>query len=199
MLKGFMLTVLIWGVSAAVAATPQNLTNLSHLNFLTQTITPPEQAGHSTYRLAENPKLLALWTYAEPEGNTYRRVGGGDYDAATDTWGQGAFNADDLTRAAIVYLRHWRQTGAASSRASAYELLRTVAYLQTLTPGPNEGNVVLWLQPDGTLNPSAEPVEQPDPSDSGASYWLARTVWALGEGYAAFAEDDPAFAAFLEG
>ena len=200
MLKGFMLTVLIWGVSAAFAAAPQNLTNLSHLNFLTQTITPPEQAGHSTYRLAENPELLALWTYAEPEGDseTYRRVGGGDYDAATDTWGQGAFNADDLTRAAIVYLRHWQQTGAASSRASAYELLRTVAYLQTLTPGPNQGNVVLWLQPDGTLNPSAEPVEQPDPSDSGASYWLARTVWALGEGYAAFAEDDPNFAAFLE-
>ena len=199
MLKGFMLTVLIWGVSAAVAATPQNLANLSHLNFLTQTITPPEQAGHSTYRLAENPELLALWTYAEPlENGTYRRVGGGDYDAATDTWGQGAFNADDLTRAAVVYLRHWQQTGTAKSRASAYELLRTVAYLQTLTPGPNEGNVVLWLQPNGTLNPSAEPVEQPDPSDSGASYWLARTVWALGEGYAAFAEDDPAFAAFLE-
>ncbi len=185
--------------SAAFAAAPQELTNLSHLDFLTQPITPPEQAGHSTYRLAENPELLALWTYAEPlDGGSYRRVGGGDYDAATDTWGQGAFNADDLTRAAVVYLRHWQQTGAASSRASAYGLLRTVAYLQTLTPGPKEGNVVLWLQPDGTLNPSAEPAELPDPSDSGPSYWLARTVWALGEGYAAFAEDDPAFATFLE-
>ncbi len=29
--------------------------------------------------------------------------------------------------------------------------------------GPNAGNVVLWMQPDGTLNPSAEPVELPDP------------------------------------
>ena len=195
------LVILTWlGLSGAFAAAPQTLTNLSHLDFLTQTITPPEQAGHSTYRLAEDPELLALWTYAEPEGEgkPYRRVGGGDYDAATDTWGQGAFNADDLTRAAVVYLRHWRQTGAASSRTKAYGLLRTVAYLQTLTPGPDQGNVVLWLQPDGTLNPSAEPVEQPDPSDSGPSYWLARTVWALGEGYAAFAEDDPDFATFLE-
>lgn len=183
----------------AFAGAPQTLTNLAHLDFLTQPITPPEQTGHSTYRLTEEPELLALWTYAEPlEDGSYRRVGGGDYDAATDIWGQGAFNADDLTRAAIVYLRHWQQTGAASSRTSAYGLLRTVAYLQTLTPGPNEGNVVLWSQPDGTLNPSAEPVELPDPSDSGASYWLARTVWALGEGYAAFAEDDPDFAAFLE-
>ena len=53
------------------------------------------------------------------------------------------------------------------------------------------------MQPDGTLNPSAEPVELPDPSDSDASYWLARTIWALGEGYAAFEDVDPAFAAFL--
>lgn len=53
------------------------------------------------------------------------------------------------------------------------------------------------MQPDGTLNPSAEPVELPDPSDSDASYWRARTIWALGEGYAAFADEDPDFAAFV--
>ncbi len=53
------------------------------------------------------------------------------------------------------------------------------------------------MQPDGTLNPSAEPKELPDPSDSDASYWLARTAWALGEGYAAFKKADPAFAGFL--
>ena len=43
-----------------------------------------------------------------------------------------------------------------------------------------------------------EPVELPDPSDSGPSYWTARTIWALGEGYAAFADTDPRFAAFLQ-
>ncbi len=101
-----------------------------------------------------------------------------------------------MTRAAVVYLRHWQDTGAAASRDAAYEMLRGVTYLQTAT-GPNAGNVVLWMQPDGTLNPSAEPVELPDPSDSDASYWVARTIWALGEGYAAFAESDPEFAAFL--
>jgi hypothetical protein len=36
--------------------------------------------------------------------------------------------------------------------------------------------------------------ELPDPSDSGPSYWLARTVWALGEGQPAF---DGPFAGFL--
>ncbi|MDN5821836.1 MAG: hypothetical protein L0H39_10140, partial [Brachybacterium sp.] len=59
------------------------------------------------------------------------------------------------------------------------------------------GNVVLWQQSDGTLNRSAIPVELPDPSDSDESYWLARTVWALGEGIAGFAETAPDFTAFL--
>jgi hypothetical protein len=53
------------------------------------------------------------------------------------------------------------------------------------------------MQPDGTLDSSPVPVEPPDPSDSGPSYWLARTIWALGEGYAAFRGPDPSFAAFL--
>jgi hypothetical protein len=174
------------------------LTTLDHLDFLLDETTPPAGvAGHSTYRQAEEPTLLAPWTYADARGGgTFERVGGGPLDPATGDWGQGAFNADDTTRAAVVYTRHWELTGDASSRDKAYELLRTVAYHQT-TEGPAAGNVVLWMQPDGELNPSAEPVELPDPSDSGPSYWTARTVWALGEGYAAFADDDPAFAAFL--
>jgi hypothetical protein len=138
-----------------------------------------------------------LWTYADRQADgTYRRIGGGAYDPATDTYGQGAFNADDISRAAVVYVRHWQQTGAPSSRRRAYQLLRGLTYLQTVK-GRNAGNVVLWMQPDGTLNPSAKPVELPDPSDSGPSYWLARTIWALGEAYPAFRDRDPAFARFL--
>ncbi|MCK6066621.1 MULTISPECIES: hypothetical protein [Microbacterium] len=183
--------------AATAGAAP--LANLAHLDFLLDTAAPPAGvAGHTTYRLAEEPELIQPWTYADArDGGTFERVGGGPLDPATGTWGQGAFNADDTARAAVVYLRHWRLTGADDSRQTAYELLRSLTYLQT-AEGPNAGNVVLWMQPDGTLNPSAEPVELPDPSDSGPSYWLARTIWALGEGYAAFADADPAFAAFLE-
>jgi hypothetical protein len=178
-------------------AAPGELTNLDHLDWLSVTVDPPEQEGHTTYRLEEDPEIGVLWTYAEPDPDgSYRHVGGGTYDEGTDTWSQGAFNADDVTRAAIVYLRHWQATGDKDSRDKAYDMLRGVTYLQTAT-GENAGNVVLWMQPDGTLNRSAEPVELPDPSDSDASYWLARTIWALGEGYAAFAEEDPEFAAFL--
>jgi hypothetical protein len=185
--------------TASAPAQPAVLTNLAHLDFLRTQVAPPAQVGHTTYQLARRPAVGMLWTYAEPlPGGGYRRLGGGAYDPATDTYGQGAFNADDVSRAAVVYLRHWKATGAASSRRAAAELLRGLTYLQTAS-GPDAGNVVLWMQPDGTLNPSADPVEQPDPSDSGPAYWLARTVWALGEGYAAFRAQDPGFARFLAG
>jgi hypothetical protein len=183
------------GGSAGVVAPP--LTNLTHLDWLGAQVTPPAQAGHTTYQLDKDPSINVLWTYAEPSADgSFRHVGGGKYDPATNTYGQGAYNADDIARAAVVYLRHWKLTGSTSSRTSAYGLLRSLTYLQTVT-GPNAGNVVLWMQADGTLHPSADPVETPDPSDSGASFWLARTSWALGEGYAAFKSQDPAFAGFL--
>lgn len=175
------------------------LTNLSHLDFLRDEVTPPAQGGHSTYGTADQP-VGVLWTYAEPDpgqpGDRYRRVGGGTYDAATDTWSQGAFNADDMARAAVVHVRQHRAHGDRHSLHAARSLLRGLTYLQT-TDGPDAGNVVLWMQPDGSLNRSADPPEEPDPSDSAPSYWLARTVWALGEGYAALRETDPHFARFL--
>ncbi|MEV4345906.1 hypothetical protein AB0J83_15680 [Actinoplanes sp. NPDC049596] len=174
--SGLALTAPLLTSTPASAATP--LTNLAHLDFLRDRVTPPGAPA----------PIGVLWTYAEPNADgTYRRIGGGPYDPATNTYGQGAFNSDDIARAAVVYIRHWKQTKAPASKAAALELLRGLAYFQTVS-GPNAGNFVLWMQPDGTLHPSPEPVELPDPSDSGPSYWLARAVWALGEGYAAFRE-----------
>ncbi|MHA3703489.1 hypothetical protein ACXR2U_15030 [Jatrophihabitans sp. YIM 134969] len=197
------IVALCTGLLAAVAApvsadaAPAPLTNLAHLDFLTTTVTPPRQAGHTTYRLADEPGVGVLWVYADRnDDGSFRRVGGGALDPATGDYEQGAYDTDDIARAAVVYLRHWRQFGDAHSRQQAYQQLRGLTYLQTTT-GPHAGNVVLWMQPDGTLNPSAFPVELPDPSDSANSYWLARTVWALGEGYAAFAGVDRGFANFL--
>ena len=180
------------------AGVPSPLTNLAHLDFLLDTASPGAIDGHTTYRLADEPAITMPWTYADSRpGGAFARVGGGPLDTATGHYGQGAYNADDITRAAVVYLRDWKQTGAQASRTKAYELLRSVAYFQT-SSGPNAGNVVLWMQSDGSFNPSPVPVEQPDPSDSGASYWLARSLWAFGEGYAGFKDTDPAFASFLQ-
>ncbi len=198
LLMTLALAVTGFAAPQAVAATQATVTNLAHLDFLLDKVTPAAAMGHDTYRLEGRPTLLMPWTYADARDNgTFARVGGGALDPATGHYGQGAFNADDIARAAVVYLRHWRQTGSADSRTKAYELLRSVAYLQT-DAGANRGRTVLWIQSDGTLNPSATPVELPDPSDSGASYWQARSLWAFGEGYAAFRKSDPAFAAFLQ-
>ena len=144
-----LLSLLLPGIARAAP-----LTSTAHLDWLGDAVTPPDQPGHSTY--GDGP-LGVVWTYADrQQDGSYKRVGGGPYDPTTDTIGQGAFNADDISRAAVVYMRHWRATGSAGSRARAVGLLRALTYLQA----PN-GNVVLWMQPDGTLNPSAEPVELP--------------------------------------
>ncbi len=185
--------------STAVAGKSSSpLTNTAHLDSLLASVVPPAQAGHTTYRLAAEPAIGVLWVYANHQSDgSFINVGGGNYDAASNSYGQGSFDADDIARAAVVYLRQWRQRHDAASREHAEELLRGLSYLQTAT-GPDAGNVVLWMQPDGRLNPSPTPPDSPNPSDSGASFWLARTIWALGEGYAAFRQTDPAFARFLD-
>ncbi|MEN2742086.1 hypothetical protein ABCS02_30255 [Microbacterium sp. X-17] len=183
----------------AAPAAP-TLTNLAHLNFLLDDVPLlPGVAGHSTYQQSQEPSARAPWVYANRNADgSFTRVGGGPITNAAKGWyAQGSFDADDISRSAVVYLRDWKQNGTAASRASAYELLRELTYLQ-VDSGPNAGNVVLWQQHDGTLNPSAIPADNPNPSDSGESYWLARTVWALGEGYAGFQKSDPAFASFLQ-
>ena len=154
------------------------------------TASPAEVPGHTTYRLAEEPDLDHAVDLRRCATRRHVRAcrRWRPVDPVTGHWRQGAYNADDISRAAVVYLRHWQLTDDATSRETAYELLRSLAYFQT-ADGPNAGNVVLWMQPDGELNPSPVIVELPDPSDSGPSYWLARTLWAFGEGYAAFAAD----------
>ena len=198
-----LLTAASMAIAPAAAAlsqspgVPATLTNLAHLDFLTAAVTPPPQPGHTTYLLGSEPSVGVLWVYANYLGpGTYQVTGGGTYDPANNSYGQGAYDADDISRAAVVYLRHWVQFGDQHSRDEAYQLLRGLTYLQTAS-GPNAGNVVLWMQPDGSLNPAPTPADSPNPSDSGASYWLARTIWALGEGYADFRGTDPAFAGFL--
>lgn len=181
---------------AAHAQTPQpgRLANLDHLNFLYDTVDPPEQANHTTYRLAQEPDLGVVWVYTQHNpDDSYTRLGGGVYDAQTKTWGQGTFDTDDITRNAVAYLRHWRLNGDDHSRQHAYQLLRGTAYFQTLA-GPNRGNFEIWMQPDGTL----QHVQKPhDGNDEQANWSLARGMWAYGEGYAAFKNSDPDFAAFL--
>ncbi|HEY8305556.1 MAG TPA: hypothetical protein VIG79_02650 [Lapillicoccus sp.] len=183
--------------TTAAAPTPVTpLTNLAHLRWLLDDVRLAPSALHTTIDVAANPMGVAPWTYANANaGGGWTRIGGGSLDATTGYWSQGAYNADDIARAAVVFVRAATQ-GAAGALADARGLLRTLTYLQDAT-GPNAGNVALWMQADGTLNLTPQPADSPNPSDSAESYWLARTLWAVGEGYAAFQGADPAMAAFL--
>ena len=116
---------------------------------------------------------------------SYSRVGGGPLDPATGHWGQGSYDSDDVSRAAVVYLRHWQQTGSRDEPAEGLRAAAVDAYFQTTT-GPDAGNVVLWMQADGRST-RAPAGRAPGPLATAAdSYWLARSLWAFGEGYAAF-------------
>ena len=85
------------------------LTNTAHLDFLMATVPLTPVAGHTTYKLDEIPSAQAPWTYADKKADgSYGRVGGGNLDPATGHWTQGAYNADDIARTAVVDLRHWK-------------------------------------------------------------------------------------------
>jgi hypothetical protein len=196
------LAVLMGGISSGATATDRpvgpGVINLGHLDFLHDSVTNPRtpRAGHST--TDPGRPIDTWWVYANynPATGTYTRTGGGAYDPSTNTYGQGAFDTDDVTRAAVAYLTHYRYYHDRHSLELARGALRFVMYMQTAT-GPNAGNFVLWMQPGGALNLSPTPPDSPNPSDSGASFWLARAVWAIGEGYATFRTVDPAFARAL--
>ncbi|MBJ7602376.1 MAG: hypothetical protein JF888_04170 [Candidatus Dormibacteraeota bacterium] len=171
--------------------------NLGHLDFLHDSVPyPAGPPGHAT--TDPGSPIDTWWVYANfnPTTGAYTRTGGGAYDPGTNTYGQGAFDTDDVSRAAVAYLTHYRYYHDRHSLEMARGALRFVLYMQTIS-GPNAGNFVLWMQPGGALNLNPTPPDQPNPADSGASYWMARSIWAIGEGYATFRESDPGFASVL--
>ena len=122
------------GAHAAASAAP--LTNLAHLRWLLDSVPLQASSIHTTYDIAARPTSLAPWTYADAQTTGgWRRVGGGSFDSATGHWSQGAYNADDIARAAVVFVRNWLATGDVASRHEAQELLRTLTFLQDAT-GP---------------------------------------------------------------
>ncbi|WP_420457434.1 hypothetical protein [Rubrivirga sp.] len=140
--------------------------NLDHLDFLGEDV------------VVNGDTLRLVHIYAEPDGN-----GGwifvGDHD-------EGIACVDDVARAAVVYLRHYQETGDEASRRTAVKLLRFVRHLQT--PSGLFYNFV-W---DRDLTPNTTFVTS---VASDVSWWTARAVWALGTGARVLAQSDPAEAA----
>ena len=145
------------------------LTNLAHLDFLRRrTVTPPAQAGHTTYRLAQDPAVGVLWIYADrrDDGN-FRPVGGGAYDPATGHYGAGRLQRrrhrprGGGLPAALAADRRPRQPRPglpAAARADATCRPR---------PGRTPATSCCGCSPTATLQPERRcRSELPDPSDS---------------------------------
>ena len=173
---------------------PVNI-NLSHLNDLYTTLPYPDQplTGHST--VDPGTPIGTWWVYANRKADgTYQPVGGGNYDATTNTWGQGVGDTDDVARIALVYLKHYQMYHDAYSLNMAYQALRFVIYMQ-IDSGPNKGNFVNWIEPNGQPNINPQPSE-----DTGNTFdWdAARSLWAMAQGYSVFKDINPAFAQVLQ-
>lgn len=133
---------------------------LDHLDFLGEDV------------VVDGDTLRLIHIYAEAPD--WRFVGDDD---------EGIACVDDVARAAVVYLRHYEETGTESSRRTAIKLLRFVRHLQA--PSGLFYNFV-WdraLTPNTTFRTSV--------ADE-VSWWTARAVWALGTGARVLAESDPA-------
>jgi hypothetical protein len=63
----------------------------------------PATANHTSYHLDTEKPVGVLWVYANAQTDgTFKRVGGGKLDPATNSYEQGAYDADDIARAAVV-------------------------------------------------------------------------------------------------
>jgi|GEM_PF-521024 len=141
--------------------------NLSHLDFLRDTVTTPEG------------KKLSVWAiYAEPEtpGNIhgpYRRLGDDD---------EGLSCVDDVARAALVYLKDFRKSDSPDSLIKAREAIDFVTYMQL-----DNGLFYNFIFSDGRINREGQT------SRASVDFWTMRAFWALAEGYRTFRTIDPAY------
>ncbi len=137
--------------------------NLAHLDHL----------GETLQREGETFRIVHIYANAP----SYEWVGDDD---------EGIACVDDVARAAVVYLRHFETTGAASSREKAEELLRFVMYMQR-----DNGLFYNFVFDNALTINTTHPNSRADAFE----YWAARGVWALGTGARVLATANPDFAA----
>lgn len=143
--------------------------NFAHLDFLTDVFD------------VEGETHLGVWIYAEPsptEPDAY--VHRADPD-------EGATCVDDFARSAIAYLWGYQQGVKDDGLDLARGQLEFVMAMQA-----EDGEFYNFVFPDGTINRLGIT------SRKSAGFWAARALWVLAEGYHAFRDQDPDFAARLQ-
>lgn len=104
-----------------------------------------------------------------------------------DAHGEGIACVDDAARAAVVYLRHFEITGEVTSLKRARNLLEFCRFMQA-----DDGQFYNFIFADHAINRDGET------SFKSLGWWAARGIWAFGEGYRVFQQQDAEYANLLE-
>jgi len=104
-----------------------------------------------------------------------------------DASNEGIACVDDVARAAVVYLRHFEITGDSASLNHARNLLEFCRHMQA-----EDGLFYNFIYSDYSINHEGKT------SFKSLGWWAARGLWALGEGYRVFLDQDADYAHLLE-
>lgn len=140
------------------------IVNLSHLNHLSEHV------------IIDGQEMLLTRIYAAFP--TYEWI---------EAPGEGIACVDDVTRAVVVYLKHYETFGDRFSLDMARKGLNFVMYMQQ-----PDGEFYNFITRDHTINRTGIT------SVRSFDWWAARGLWALGYGFRVFSEADQVFAATLE-
>ena len=159
-----VLTFFIFCISVLSCTSPQenkaeekSIINTTHLDRLYQEI------------IVDGDSVAIVHIYSEyPD---YHMVGDED---------EGIACVDDASRAAIFYLRHYKNTSSAEHLHKAKKLLKFLLAMQA----PN-GYYYNFIWPDGTIHKDGT-TSIPEPN-----FWAWRTLWAFGEAVDVLDPGDP--------
>lgn len=143
------LAVIIFSAKFLLCSHNPDILNLSHLNHLYSEIN------------FQGKTLGLIYIYS----------GYPDYKPI-EAKGEGITCLDDISRAAIVFLEHFKQTGDKESLIKGQNLLNTILYLQS-----DNGLFYNFLYKDFRINKTHKN------SIPGLNWWTARAVWVLGYAY----------------
>ncbi|MBN2365923.1 MAG: hypothetical protein EH225_07945 [Calditrichaeota bacterium] len=100
---------------------------------------------------------------------------------------EGITCVDDVSRAAVLYLRHYRYAGDEQSLGHARNLLNFILTMQS-----PKGTFYNFRFADMTIN------RHHQNSEARAGWWTWRAMWAMAEAYEIMVNEDPAYADLLK-
>lgn len=156
-----LLSVMLIIVSVTLQSQSKLELNLSHLDYLYEEI------------VIDGKSMGIIHIYSEYPDYKY-----------VDDDDEGTACVDDVARAAIVYLEHYKASGRKKSLDKLEKLVEFILYMQS-----DNGYFYNFIWPDHSINETFKT------SVNEANWWSWRALWALTEAYNFYKNSDHHFAA----